>query len=565
MVEHTRQRLGLVIVLLTAMAAALVFRLLFVQVVKGADYRQEGMKKRWTTIQLPESPRGAIRDANGLTLAGNQVRYAIEASPAFIEDMSTAVLSLTEILEMPAQVLTDTLTGDRMWMVLEPEATQAQGEAVEAMYVSGLDARLWWERIYPQGELTAHVLGFVSRGGDGYYGLEGFYNPVLQPQGVEWEGETDSMRRQPIPFDEGEVEAPMPGADLELTLDLGVQAVAWEELSRGVEEFGAEKGLIVVMDPRDGAILGMVSTPGYDPHNYTEVLEEDWLFVNPAVGFQYEPGSVFKIITMAGALDSDTVMPESTYVDEGHIEYGGLVTRNWDRDAYGVQDMYGLMGNSLNVGAVWLAVQMGPQPFYRYVRAFGFGDLTGIDLQGEASGRVRTVGDLDWHDSDLGTNAYGQGLAVTPIQMISAVAAVANGGELMAPYLVERQVFPDGTTMTHQPVVRGRPISPEAAEALTDILVYVVEEGATLAQVPGYRIAGKTGTAQIPVPGGYDPEETIASFVGYGPAEEPELIILVRLDRPQASRWGSQTATVVFSRLASRLFPMMGIPPTGAP
>lgn len=565
MVEHTRQRLGLVIVLLVAVSVVLVLRLLSVQVVRGADYCQQGTEKRRTAIQLPESPRGTIRDTNGLILAGNQVRYAIEASPAFIEDVSTAVLSLTEILEMPAAAISDTLTSGHPWMVLEPEATQAQGEAVEAVYMSGLDARLWWERIYPQGELTAHVLGFVSRGGDGYYGLEGFYDPVLQPQGVEWEGETDSMRRQPIPFDEGAVEAPMPGADLDLTLDLGVQAVAWEELSRGVEEFGAEKGMIIVMDPRNGAILAMVSTPGYDPHNYTEVLEEEWLLVNPAVGFQYEPGSVFKIITMAGALDSGTVTPDSTYVDEGHIEYGGLVTRNWDRQAYGVQDMYGLMSNSLNVGAVWLAVQMGPQPFYRYVRAFGFGDLTGIDLQGEASGRVRTVGDLDWHDSDLGTNAYGQGLAATPIQMISAVAAVANGGELMAPYLVQRQILPDGTTMTHQPVVRGRPISPEAAAALTDILVHVVDEGATLAQVPGYRIAGKTGTAQIPVPGGYDPEETIASFVGYGPAEDPELIILVRLDRPQTSRWGSQTATVVFSRLAGRLFPMLGIPPDEVP
>ncbi|MGD1992238.1 MAG: penicillin-binding protein 2 [Anaerolineae bacterium] len=565
MVEHARRRLGLVIVLLTAMAAAVVLRLLLVQVVKGADYSQRGREKRWNTIRLPESPRGAIRDTNSLLLAGNQVRYAIEASPAFIEDMPTAVLSLTEILEMPSQVISDTLTSGRPWMVLEPEATQAQGEAVEAMYVSGLDARLWWERIYPQGELTAHVLGFVSRGGDGYYGLEGFYDPVLQPQGVEWEGETDSMRRQPIPFDEGQVEVPMPGADLELTIDLGVQAVAWEELSRGVEEFGAQKGLIVVMDPRDGAILAMVSTPGYDPHNYMEVLEQDWLFVNPAVGFQYEPGSVFKIVTMAAALDSGTVTPETTYVDEGHIEYGGLVTRNWDRQAYGVQDMYGLMGNSLNVGAAWLAVRIGPQTFYRYVRAFGFGELTGIDLQGEASGRVRTAGDLDWHDSDLGTNSYGQGLAVTPIQMISAVAAVANGGELMVPYLVQRQVLPDGTTMTHQPVVRGRPISPGTATALTDILVHVVEENATLAQVPGYRIAGKTGTAQIPVPGGYDPEGTIASFVGYGPAEDPELIILVRLDRPQTSRWGSQTATVVFSRLASRILPILGVPPSEAP
>jgi cell division protein FtsI/penicillin-binding protein 2 len=560
--EHAQRRLGLVFVLLGAMTLLLIARLVSVQIVQSADYRELGEEERVHELFLAEPPRGCIRDRNGLLIAGNRVRYAIEASPTFIADMETAVVSLTEILDMPYEVVTATLNSGQPWVALEREATQEQGEAVEAMSVGGLSARLWWERVYPHGDLIAHVLGFVSKGGDGFYGLEGFYDEDLQPVRVRWEGETDPMVRQPLPIEEGDVGTPLPGLDLQLTLDLGIQAVAYEELIRGIEEFGAEKGLVIVMDPRTGAILAMVSVPSYNPQHYLDYLDQDSLFSNPCTSFQYEPGSVFKIVTMAAALDSGTVTPDTTYVDEGYIEVGGSPTYNWDRQAYGVQDMRGLLAHSLNVGAAWLAVQMGPDTFYRYVRAFGFGSLTGVDLQGEAVGRIRVVGDLDWHDSDLGTNSYGQGLAATPIQMISAVAAVANDGQLMVPYLVSRKIMPDGSVWDHQPVARGQPISAETAATLTDMLVYVVEEGVPLAQVPGYRVAGKTGTAQIPVPGGYDPVGTIASFVGYGPADDPQLVILVRLDRPQVSRWGSQTASVVFSRLATRLFPMLGIPPS---
>jgi cell division protein FtsI/penicillin-binding protein 2 len=563
--EHARRRLGLLAVLLGALAVILVLRLITVQVVHGATYRQNGRDERVHSLQLPIPPRGYVRDRNGLLLAGNEVRYAIEVSPRYIPDTGEAARQLSTILNQPLGSISDTLTSGQPWLVLEREATREQGEAIEALTISGLSARLWWARAYPHQELSAPVLGFVSQGGEGFYGLEGFYDRALRPVVVEWRGETDPLVREPLPLEEGDVEAPMPGVDLELTLDLGIQALAWEELTRGMEEFGAEKGMIIVMDPRDGAILAMVSQPSYDPHRYMDYLEEDWRFVNPAIGFQYEPGSVFKIFTMAAALDSGTVTPSTTYVDNGYIEVGGHLARNWDREAYGEQDMFGLMANSLNVGAAWLSVQMGPDVFYHYVRTFGFGELTGIDLQGEAAGRVRRVGDLDWHDSDLGTNSYGQGLAATPIQMISAVAAVANEGQMMAPYLVQRQVLPDGTTLDHQPVVRGQPISAQTAATLTHILEYVVDEGVELAQVEGYRVAGKTGTAQIPVPGGYDPVDTIASFVGYGPVEDPQLIILVRLDRPSTSRWGSQTAAVVFSRLATRLFPMMDIAPSEGP
>jgi cell division protein FtsI/penicillin-binding protein 2 len=563
--EHARRRLGLIAILLFALAALLVARLVVLQVVRGASYETSGREGRKAQLRLPDSPRGCIRDRNGFLLAGNRPLYAIEAYPAYIPepDVTEVVDQLAPLLQIARAYLHVILSGEEEWVILEPEATPQLAQLVDQVHAGGIGTQLWWGRVYPAGELTALVLGFVGKGGEeGFYGIEGFYEGKLSPTRVSWEGEVDAQTRDPLPFEEGTIEPPLPGVDLDLTLDLAVQELAGQELARALDEFRAESGTVIVMDPRTGAILAMVSFPSYDPDRYDEYAERnERLFVNPAVGSQYEPGSVFKIVTMAAALDSGTVTPETTYADEGQIEHGGEVTYNWDRRAYGEQDMSGILIHSLNVGAVWLSVRMGPDVFYRYVHAFGIGSLTGVDIQEEVAGELRVPGDLDWHDSDLAANAYGQALAVTPIQMISAVAAVANDGRLMRPHFVSRQVAPDGAVRTRHPVVLGQPISPEVAHTLTEMLVEVVEQEVHQARVPGYRVAGKTGTAEIPVPGGYDEQETIASFVGYGPADDPQLIILVKLDRPQTSRFGGDTAAVVFSRLASQLFPMLGVQP----
>lgn len=566
MFDRTRRRLELVIVSLCALTILLVARLVTVQIVEGATYAGQGRDERQGVLRLPDAPRGSIRDRNGFLLAGNRPRYAIEAYPNYIADVDAAAETLAPILQMPSTHLAVVLSNDRDWVILKQEATREEAERARELLPGDVDVRLWWERVYPHGSLTAHLLGFVPESGsEGFYGLEGYYDDRLSSERTQWQGEVGAISREPLPFEEGRVGPSMPGMDLDLTIDLPMQALAAEELARAIEEYQAESGLIVVMDPRTGAVLAMVSQPSYDPQRYAEYIGgEDDLFVNPSIGFQYEPGSVFKVVTMAAALDSGVVVPETTYIDEREIEVGGRVIYNWDRKPYGEQDMTGILVHSLNVGAAWLSLRMGPDVYYRYVRAFGFDNLTGVDLEGEVVGEVRMPGNLEWHDSDLGANAYGQGLAVTPIQMICAVAAVANEGRLMQPYLVGQQVMPDGSVQVREPVVRGQPISPETARTLTDMLVQAVDQGVQQAQVPGYRVAGKTGTAEIPVPGGYDPQETIASFVGYGPADDPQLIILVRLDRPQVSRWGGETAAVVFSRLASRLFPMMGIAPDDA-
>ncbi len=265
---------------------------------------------------------------------------------------------------------------------------------------------------------------------------------------------------------------------------------------------------------------------------------------------------------MAAALDLGLVTPETTYNDTAYIEIGGQVIWNWDRVAHGETDMVGLLAKSLNVGAATVAMQLGQQNFYRYVRAFGIGRPTGIDLQAEAAGQLRTR-DSDpsnWSESDLGTNSFGQGVSATPIQMITAVAAVANDGVLVQPHIVKKII--NGTTETVAKTVQvGRPITAKTAHTLTQMLEQVVDREVSFAQVPGYRVAGKTGTAQIPVPGGYDDPWTIASFIGYAPAENPQLIIMVKLDRPTLSPYGSETAAPVFQRLATRLFAVLDIKP----
>ena len=500
--------------------------------------------------------RGNIYDCHGYLLAVATTVYDIGAAPHNIKDPFLVADRLSAALGEPRDKLLKLLQQDSLHVPLKRGVSQVVRDSIMQWGQGMLQADRRPGRVYPHGTLAACVLGFVKDDGQGHYGLEGYYNDLLSGQPGFRLADRDPLGSLRYHF-----RAPHDGADLYLTLDRNVQYIVEEALAQAVTSSGAKKGVVIVMDPGSGAILAMAAYPTYDPN--TRDIEDKSVFLNPAVNDQYEPGSVFKIITIASALDAGAITPSTTYYDSGKIIVGGREIMNSDRQAHGQTSMYDLVAYSLNVGAAHVSTSLGALKFYQYVRRFGFGELTGVDLAGEISGHVRLPGDPEWHESDLGTNSFGQGIAVTPLQMLCAVSAVANHGVLMRPYIVSRIVDGDKVTEIAPRMVR-RVISAEAAAQTTEMLVYTVDKVSTTAAVRGYSVAGKSGTAQVPTPGGYDPQETIASFAGYVPAEEPRFAVLVVLDRPQKEHWGGRVAAPVFQTIVQQLVTLLGVPPDRA-
>jgi cell division protein FtsI (penicillin-binding protein 3) len=542
-------------------------RLVYWQVLRHNDLHEIG--ERWQLVDEPiPALRGAIVDRHGFVLAEDEYEFEIFATPRDIRDPDSLAADLAPVLSMDeAELVTRLSQTDQPSVSLLWDAPLEVAREVEAIKedsgAAALGISAARKRTYPEGELACHLLGFVTYDHevdyDAFYGVEESYNDQLRGQAGSWGG-SDSTLASSITIGSSTISLPRDGQNVVLTVDRTIQHMAETELRRTIEEFGAERGTIIIMDPRSGAILAMTSSPGYDPNpKLGQQITED-LFMNPAVSENYEPGSVFKVVTMAAALDSGIVGRYTTYYDQGQIFVGGHLIYNWDRQAYGTTSMTDLLKYSLNVGAATLSTNLGAERFYDYVDRFGFGEPTGIDLPYESKGLMRKPGDGDWREGDLGTNAFGQGIAVTPIQMITAAAAVANGGELPRPYIVQSIEEHGRTIKEFHPQPGSQAISPWVAEELTEMLIESLAGKETL-DIPGYAIAGKSGTAQIPVTGGYDPDDTIASFIAYAPARDPQFIILVKIDKPTASPWGTVVAVPAFRRLAEQLFVYLGIPP----
>ncbi len=545
-----QRRLWVVIIGIHFAAAIIVGRLFAFQIIQGPHWQEMGeVMGRVNVVARPD--RGIIYDSNGAVLAANTADYQIGASPSLILEPNEIATALAPILQRPRNDLLEELSSQVPYVLLSGRVSADVAEAVRALPYSGLQVDPLPRRVYPQGELMCHVLGYTDFDNIGGAGLEGYYNSELA-------GEAASDVRSISPLTPQTGVIAREGADLVLTIDRSLQYLVEEHLREGIELHGATSGTIIVMEVRTGAILAMANYPCYDPYRFYEAPEG--LLLNPAVSQQYEPGSVQKLITMAAAIDSGTVTPQTTYYDSGILEVGGHISYNWDRSAPGTTDMQTLLSRSLNVGAGTIATWMGPETFYNYLERFNFGRRTGIDLMSEAAGTLHLPGSEFWAESFLATNSYGQGIAVTPLQMIAAISAIANDGYLMKPYLVQ-EIHRDGEVFTHEPTIISRPISREAANIVNAMAIGVVSGGVEAAHIDGYTIAGKTGTAQIPENGVYLSDDIIGSFIGWFPADDPEVIVLVKLDRPTSAPWGSQTAAPLFSDLAPELAVMLNIPP----
>lgn len=516
--------------------------------------------------------RGDIYDSTGHLLAGNRTVYEVGVELDAGGDKHAIALAVSAELGLDADSLysqmADAAPGQQ-YVILEEYAEADKAAELEQIQqlvgqqpgaggtnrLAGLEFRPHPERYYPEGELASSVLGFVSHEGRGYFGVEEKYNSLLAGNPVQVWVPTDPNKANDIPRVQD-------GTTLVLTVNRDLQAAVEQILDQALDKYGAPSGTIVVMDPRDGGILALASSPRMDPNqfwNYGSIYQNASEF-DRAVGMPYEPGSVLKILTMAAAVDSGTVVASTPFLDTGAIMAGGATIRNWDDQAWGQQDMIGCLQHSLNVCLAWVSEKMGAQTFYRYMQQFGFGHLTGVDLAGEAAGRLKVPGDGDWYPVDLATNAFGQGISVTPLQMLMASSAVANGGRMVTPHVLMAMVR-DGRQYSVPAQYAGSPISASTASTLSEMLAVSLENETSAALVPGYRVAGKTGTAQIPGDFGYEEGVTNASFLGWGPVDDPRFMIYVWLERPSASIWGSETAAPTFAQVAEQAVLMLNIPP----
>ena len=528
--------------------------------------------------------RGTIYDRSGHILATNKIGYEVGIDLKLVSDpesVASAAADLSETLDYATvfEIANKEKleTGENRYFVLTSYVSEEKIIALMALNETykarrletnsgtpNLNGLVWYpmqQRAYPEGSLASNVLGFYNyfsrESAQGVHGVEEAYNHLL----------TGLPQKVFLPNDPYLVEAlpnADPGANLILTIDREIQMMLEETLSGAIEWSGAENGTIIVADPETGEILGMASTPSFDPNHY-----ENYLITFPgntpynrAIGTTYEPGSVFKVITMAAALDTGVVDPTTVYNDASGVFWvDGLPIYNWDGGAWGEQTMLGCMQHSLNVCLAHVAVdELGQDLFYQYLQAFGFGRSTGIDLSGEANFPLRLPSDNQWVKLDLATNSFGQGIAVTPIQMVTAISAIANEGKMMTPHVV-KSVQEGDDQIQFTPQVISSPVSAETAQTLTEMLTISLEEEASTALVPGYRVAGKTGTGEIPTEFGYTTNQTNASFVGWGPSDDPKFIVYVWLEKPTISQWGSEVAAPVFHDVVEQLVVLMRIPP----
>ena len=570
-------RFSFVGAMLSALPFLIVFQVIRIQVSPNLLEKIREDSERITNSQTTIIPaRGLIYDVRGNLLAGNRTVYEVGVDLQLVSNPQTIAQTVSAVLgidyEYALARASMELSESAVYSVVVDNVPQEKIEelagVVEMMNklysefkgknapsLSGLSWHPHLGRIYPEKSLGSNIIGFVSRERKGYFGVEERFDAVLAgtPKSVVVPLDPNQARELPKVPD---------GASLVLTIDREIQRSMEEVIDRAVVANGAESGTLVVMNPRTGEILAMATTPRIDLNEfwkYSQVFPKDTPF-NRIVMQGYEPGSVFKVLTMAAGLDSGVVTPETVFVDTGIIEIGGTVIYNWGRGVWGPQDMQGCLGHSINVCMVNIAIQLGPNDFYRYLKAFGIGHVTGIDLAGEVAGRLKEPGDSDWYAADLGTNSFGQGVATSPIQMTTAISAVANEGVMMAPKIVH-SVISEGYQHLIEQRVAGTPIKAETAKVLTEMLARSLEVESSEALVTGYRMAGKTGTAEIPTPFGYTSNETNVSFVGWGPADDPRFLVYVWLEKPSSSIWGSEVAAPVFREAVEKLVILLNLPP----
>ncbi|MGH7428102.1 MAG: peptidoglycan D,D-transpeptidase FtsI family protein [Candidatus Methylomirabilaceae bacterium] len=505
----------------------------------------EAANRQYRRLVPLVSRRGTIYDRSGRELAVSLRVFSIFAQPAQVEDPRKTAPALASVLSLPAPEVLKKLNADKPFLWIKRRVSPEEAEAIAQMGIKGIGAVAEGKRFYPKQELAAHLLGFVGVDDRGLEGLELQYDPSLAGKPKWVVRQQDALGRPIFREEAGDAE----GRDLHLTIDEMVQYVAERELEAAVAKSKAAGGSAIVMDPFTGEILALANSPTFNPNKYGDFPAPSKR--NRAVTDYYEPGSAFKVVVGAGALEEKLVRPGDRFNgDGGAIEVAGVTIH--DHERFGSITFSEVLAHSSNVGAIKVGMRLGKSLYYNYISGFGFGNLTGIDLPGETPGMIRRP--KDWSAVSLASLSIGQELSVSPLQMLVAVSAVANGGALVRPYVARSVTAVDGKVIREVgPVQLRRVIAEETARTLTAILKGVVTEGTgKAAAVEGFEVAGKTGTSQKldRVTGRYSRHKLVASFVGFVPADRPRLAIIVVIDEPKILQWGGSIAAPTFREIA---------------
>ncbi|TSC88347.1 MAG: cell division protein FtsI (penicillin-binding protein 3) [Microgenomates group bacterium Gr01-1014_16] len=534
-------------------------RLIYWQVFQASSLKAQADQQQLTWFDIP-SPRGDILASDLFPLATSVENYLLYIDPQKLS--STDFLASLPSSDSAKARLQTALDSSLSWYVLSHQVPQSVKEEIESRHISGLGFEPEPGRTYPEGTASAYLLGFVAQNQSGlpqgYFGLEGFYDRLLSGRPGRLLQEHDAFNR-PIIFGKNFRILPQSGHSIKTSIDRTVQHIIYQALSDGLAKYNARGGSIAVLEPFTGQVLGLVSIPGYDPAAFSKYSQSD--YPNPLVADSYEPGSTFKAIVMAAALDSGVVTPQTICATcSGPVTIGDATVRSYNDKYYPGSDMFDVILHSDNVGMVFVSRKLGRSQLLDYIRRFGFGSPTGIDLQEESSPPLRP--DDQWREIDWATLGFGQGIAITRLQLLRAVSVIANGGKLVSPRIGSGQLI-NGRIEPFSPTPPTRIISAKSAALVTQMMVNGVNRGEVrYYKPPGFQIAGKTGTAQVPISGHYDPTKVISSFIGFAPADNPKFVMLVTLDDPTPSQWGSTTAAPIWFSIARQLFAYYGIPPT---
>jgi cell division protein FtsI (penicillin-binding protein 3) len=553
------KRLLQIFAVLSTWAVIVIARLVQVQLIRHDDYVIRAQRQQESTLEL--SPvRGAILDARGRVLAESVAAESIYADPQAIRNRSAVAAKLAPILRMSSRDIESRLRSEAGFVWIARQMPLEVTAQVRKLGITGIDFIEEHRRAYPRGSLAANVIGYVGVDGEGLAGVEHSFDSHVRGKAGRVTVLRDARRGMYIVGGEG-VNRPVDGNHVVLTIDAVVQYIAERALNKAVDKFHAAGGSAIVMDARDGAILAMASAPTFDPNHFRDFPPASWR--NRNVQEIYEPGSTFKIITASAGIEERVVTP-SQILDCGNgvIQIADVEIHEHGGTKYGLMTFEDVMVHSSNVGTIRVALALGEKRLYDYVRRFGFGERTNVLLPGEAAGLLRRLS--RWSDVSEASISIGQEIGVTPVQVIRAIGTVANGGVRLEPRVIDRVVDDDGATIFKpERVVPQRVVSERTAAVLNEILKSVVYRGTgERAALPEHVVAGKTGTAQKAIRGGYAPDKFIASFGGYVPADRPRLVILVVVDEPKGEQFGGVIAAPAFREIAEGTLHYLRVPPS---